>query len=307
MSGGPWAVVGSLNLDWVGRVGRLPGADETVRVSELASVPGGHAGNCAMAIARLGARARLVAAVGDDPVGPQLMGALDRAGVDVSSIHTVPGHRTGFVFVPVLPDGERALYLVPGANDAIAAADIRRGVGDAARLIVFDPPGRLLHDLARLAESRLAVVAPGAGVLDGEAALAPLLRAARYLMVNRFEARLLSGSDDPSSAARRLSDRWPATVVVTEGRAGCWVADREGSLEHLPSFSVATVDSTGAGDAFVAGLAVALSEGQPVTSAARFASAVAALSTRALGAQGALPTRADADALLADALLVAHS
>ncbi|MHC2635163.1 ribokinase [Bradyrhizobium liaoningense] len=295
-------VVGALNLDVLGRVQRFCGRDEAVELEDVVSTPGGHAGNFAAALCRLGGRARILACVGNDAAGDGLIRTLQSGGVDTNAVQRTTAAPTGTVFIPVLPDGDKALYMALGANRHLTLDRIDEAADDCSAVVVFDPPAGLLPGLARVVSQRCGIFAPG-GVLaeSPRNVLKPMLEAASYLVLNGPEARIMSGLDDPRRAAERLAATAGINTVVTIGAAGCWFAPVDASAAHCPSVSVDAVDTTGAGDAFVAGFCGALQAGEPVQDALRFGCAAGALAVRGFGAQSTHATSAEVRATLAPA------
>lgn len=295
-------VIGAVNMDLLGVAGRLCGVEEAERLTALRTEPGGHAANCAVALARLGSPAVLYGAVGRDEHGSRVLAAAADAGVDVSHAQVASDHPTGLAFVLVLPDGERAMYLMAGANAHLSGDGIPAALERARTVVVFNPPAGVGSVVAEADTAAPVLFAPG-GVAARvvEEAGPALLDASSYLIVNASEGRELTGATSPGEAALALAARWDLCAVVTDGERGCWLAE-EGELEHQPGFGVEAVDSTGAGDAFTAGFAHALNRGEGAREAARFGCAAGALATRAIGAQASLPALAEVDYLLTPAL-----
>jgi phosphomannomutase/sugar/nucleoside kinase (ribokinase family) len=292
-------VIGSINIDLLGRVERIGRRDEEVDVKNLTLAPGGHAGNCATALALLGTQVRLVGSIGNDVLGRLARDALKDVQVDVDFLEHVDNRATGLVFIPVLPDGDKTLYFARGANEALSIPQLEKAASECTTVIIFDPPCALFSRLAEVARARIGVFAPGGLVFKTPVEkLTPLLDAVRYLVVNGPESRVLGGVDSPRQAALSLAQRWDLSAVVTIGAQGCWIANPDGHAWHCPSFEVDVVDATGAGDAFVAGLCAALAEGRQPLAAIRTGCAIGALATRALGAQASLPLGAEVEELL---------
>jgi ribokinase len=285
----PCLAIGGVNMDFLGLVARFPQHDEEVGLAGFSTAPGGHAGNFAVALARMGLPVRLLAAVGTDPLGDLAIAALNAAGVETVFIERRSGAGTGVVFIPVLPGGDKALYIARGANEHLSLDELAAAAGDCTLAMIFDPPLALLPALAAHLASRFVVYAPGGLAADAPLeALRPMLQVARLLIVNAPESRALTGCRVSREAAVRLRERWELAAVVTSGREGCWLADADGVV-HQPSFPVSTVDTTGAGDAFAAGVTAMLLQGRTLREAVRIGCAVGALATRALGAQASLP------------------
>jgi ribokinase len=292
------AVVGSLNLDLVIRVARLPGPGETVTGSDVFRNPGGKGANQAVAAARLGRPVAMVGCVGDDAAGRELLGSLAGAEVDTARVRVVDGVPSGTALITVGDDGENQIVVSPGANARLTAADVA-AAGAALRAAAVT--------LLQL-EVPLETVAAAAGAASGRVVLNPapvrdlpgdLLAKVDVLVPNRAELAQLAGAGVPETVeeAAELAGRLPArAVVVTLGADGALVVE-DGRVEHVPAVPVRPVDTTAAGDAFCGGLADALAGGASLLEAARRAVRVAAAACLRPGAQASLPTPADLEAL----------
>ncbi|MEB3359855.1 MAG: PfkB family carbohydrate kinase [Synechococcales bacterium] len=302
-------VVGAINVDVLGRVDRFCNRDEAVEVKNLTIAPGGHASNCAIAMSRLGKGVnlcvRLSGCVGADEFSRIALQALQTSGIDTAHITRTGEAQTGQVFIPVLPNGDKALYVARGANEYLSAEALAAAIADCEVIVVFDPPLRLIPTLANGVASKTVIFAPGGLVSSvSKHILFPLLKASDILVVNRPESASMTGISEPKSAAAKLATEWNLSAIVTVGAEGCWVAQPGQPVEHCPSFAVEVVDSTGAGDAFVAGLTVALSLGKPLLLSAQIGCAVGALATQSLGAQAAPPSFSEVKDLIAQAQLM---
>jgi ribokinase len=291
-------VVGSLNLDLVVRVARLPGPGETVSGDDVFRNPGGKGANQAVAAARLGRRVAMVGRVGDDDAGRELLGALAGDAVDTSRVKAVEGVPSGTAFITVSEDGENQIVVSPGANarltpEDVAAAGAALG-GAAVTLLQLEVPLAAVAAAARAAGGT--VILNPAPVRDLPA---ELLAEVDVLVPNRVELAQLAGGPAPETVAEavRLAGRLPArAVVVTLGADGCLVVEG-GDAVHVPAVGVRAVDTTAAGDAFCGGLADALAGRGGLEVAARRAVRVAAAACLRPGAQASLPTPGDLDAL----------
>ncbi|MGH3343887.1 MAG: ribokinase, partial [Carbonactinosporaceae bacterium] len=271
-------VVGSLNADLVVPVARHPGSGETVLGGDLTVHAGGKGANQAVAAARLGGSVGMLGRVGDDAYGALLLGSLAGAGVATAQIHVTPGVSTGVAMIPVRPDGENTIVVSPGANARVSEDDVDAAadVIAASRVVVAQlelplPTVRRAARLAREAGGRFLLnAAPAAALDDG------LLQDVDVLVVNEHEASLLLGRrvtqvmgvPEAQRAAEALRARGPCAVVVTLGAGGAVIdggdegdGARDGRAAHVPAIRVPVVDTTGAGDAFVGGLAVELAAG----------------------------------------------
>jgi ribokinase len=288
------AVVGSLNLDLVVRVPRLPGPGETVTGDDLFRNPGGKGANQAVAAARLGRRVAMVGCVGDDDAGRELLGSLEAGAVDTSRVRVVAGVPSGTALITVGEDGENQIVVSPGANarlapDDVAAAGAALG-GAAVTLLQLEVPLEAVTAAARAAGGKVVLnPAPVRSLPDG------LLERVDVLVPNRVELAQLAAGPVPETVeeAARLAGRLPVgAVVVTLGADGALVVEG-GEARHVPAVPVRAVDTTAAGDAFCGGLADALAAGAALGDAARRAVRVAAAACLRPGAQASLPTPAE--------------
>jgi ribokinase len=287
-------VVGSLNLDLVVRVARLPGPGETVAGGDVFRNPGGKGANQAVAAARLGRRVAMVGRVGDDDAGRDLLGSLEADEVDTSQVKVMAGVPSGTALITVSEDGENQIVVSPGANarltpDDVAAAGTALAAA-AVTLLQLEVPLETVAAAARAAAGTV-VLNPAPVQALPEA----LLGEVDVLVPNRVELGQLAGGSAPETVeealamAGRLAAR---AVVVTLGADGALVVEG-GQASHVPAVPVRAVDTTAAGDAFCGGLADALAAGVTLQDAARRAVRVAAAACLRPGAQASLPTRAD--------------
>lgn len=303
---GGLVVIGSLNMDLVARVSRLPRPGETVLGRELQLIPGGKGANQAVAAARLGARCALVGRVGHDSHGDALLESLRRDGVETEHVQRTADCGSGIALIGVDERGENAIMVIPGANGRLVAADIVaiESVIAGARLVLLQlevPPETVIAavDLARCHHvPTLLVPAPAPSVFP-----APLWRV-DVLCPNETEAERLTGVavrdvEHAAQAALILQQHGVRRPVITLGADGAFFKDESGHGELVPAFAVEVVDTTAAGDAFAGALGVALAEGRPLRDAVRFACAAGALATTRHGAQPSLPTREQVRQLLA--------
>ena len=258
-------VVGSINLDLVARVERLPRAGETVAGSSFERFPGGKGANQAVGAARLGARVRLVGAVGDDPLAAEALAGLVDAGVELELKRE---GTTGIAVILVAADGENQIVVVPGANAHVAPVS-----PGGAVLCQLEVPDDVVVAAARGA-SFFALNASPARRIDIEPDL---------LIVNRLEHEVVSRG--------RL-------VAVTYGADGAALFEGGVEVARAAPPRVDAVDGTAAGDAFAACLVVSLLEGRERSEALRRACAAGALAASALGAQPSLPAAERLQAVL---------
>ncbi|WP_433573338.1 ribokinase [Streptomyces sp. CA-251247] len=294
-------VIGSANADLVIGVERRPAPGETVLGSDLSVHPGGKGANQAVAAARLGARAALIARVGDDDHGRLLLRSQRAAGVDTAGV-LVGGAPTGVALITVDPSGDNSIVVSPGANARLTPADVRAAEDLLAEARVISV--QLEIPLDTVAEV-VAVLPPTARLVLNPSPPAPLppdvLAACDPLVLNEHEARFILGPSagaTPEEWAAGLLAIGPRSVVITLGAQGAFVADtRTGAPVHVPSPRVEAVDTTGAGDAFTAALAWRIGLGEPLATAAAFAVRVGAAAVTGQGAQESFPTAEEVAAL----------
>jgi ribokinase len=283
-------VVGSINVDLVVSVERLPLPGETVLGGAFARYFGGKGANQAVAAARAGADVTMVGAVGEDDHGSEALDALRAEGIDTSGVRRVPGP-TGVALVVVGPRGENQIAVAPGANRSVSAgqADLAGiGVPGSVLLTTFEIPMATTVAAVRSARhlGMLAVVDPS----PAHALSSRLLDLGPILTPNEHEVTVAIGNDDPVSALDELADRHRGPIVVTQGAAGALLVDGE-RRQRFPGHVTAVVDTTGAGDAFNGVLATWLSEGGSLEDAIRAANAAASISVGRPGARSGMPTR----------------
>jgi ribokinase len=297
-------VVGSANVDFAVAVRHLPRPGETVTGGTLLVSHGGKGANQAVAARRLGAEVRFLACVGDDAPGREIRAALDKEGIGVTGVRTTDRAATGTALILVDAEGRNAIAVAPGANWELTVEMVRRHVDDLAWADVVmcqleTPPATVAWVLGEARRrGRLTVLNPA----PMRAEARDLVALADYLTPNETEAERLSGvavrdPDGASEAGRALRALGATTVIVTLGAQGAVACTPDG-LVRAPALPVEVVDTTAAGDAFNASLALALAEKRPLGDALRFASAAAALACTRRGAQPSLPHRDEVDALL---------
>jgi ribokinase len=291
---GDVVVVGSLNMDLAVAVAALPVAGQTVAATgEIVRGPGGKGANQAVGLARLGRRAVMVGAVGDDPDGRALRDTLVAEGVDVAHVATVDVP-TGTAIV-LVHGGESTIVVAAGANatvDGQRVRDARDAIAAAAAVVTqCEVPDAAIVAAAELAEGLFVVNPAPARLLP-----AAVLERADLLVPNRGELATLAGAAEPTDLdavvdlARAL--RPAATTVVTCGADGAVVVE-PGRVLAVPAAPARPVDATAAGDSFVAALVDAVVGGADPAEATRWAVRAAALTVGRPGAQAALPHRAE--------------
>ena len=270
-------VVGSVNLDLVALVERLPRPGETVGGATFERVPGGKGANQAVAAARLGADVRLVACVGDDDLGREALRELEQAGVGLDALAVVDGP-TGVALVVVAAGGENQIVVAPNANGKLRPEALPAEDGGAI-LCQLEVPLETVEAAAASAGFFCLNAAPARPLPR------KLVERADLVVANRFELDALEVT--PRLAALTLGEK--GAVLLEEGR----------EVARAAPPPVVAVDGTAAGDAFTACLVVSRLEERLWDESLRRACAAGALAASRHGAQPSLPTRAEVDAILA--------
>ena len=297
-------VLGGINMDVVATVQRMPQPGETVHGDGFFMAGGGKGANQAVAAARLGADVRMVGRVGDDDFGRALTDKMRAAGVEMDGVAADPSNPTGVAIIMVDAAGQNLIAEVYGANrasDETQLEAVRRALDGADTLMLqLETPPEVSLEAARYARNRGARVvwdpAPAADMPNEGFALAD------YLTPNETEAAELTGIrvadvDGARMAAESLLAKGVGAAIVKMGYQGVYGATADES-HYVPPLSVDAVDSVAAGDAFAAGLAVALSEGCGLYDALLRGAAAGALAVTKPGAQDAMPFRTELNALL---------
>jgi len=286
-------VIGSLNMDMVVRVERLPLPGETVLGRSYNRHPGGKGANQAVAASRLDADVRFVGRVGDDADGRDLTQALRQSGVDTSAV-SVGSSPTGVAFVQVDDDGQNSIVVAPGANSELSVQDVAE-LDIEADVVVLQLEVPVATVLAAASKARSGGADVVLNLAPARRLTAEELRDVTHLITNEHEAGILLSTDAravldaPMEAANRLTRLVP-NVVVTLGAMGAAWATTTGTHGHQPAFPTTVVDTTAAGDAFVGGMAARLAAGErDLAQAVRFACAAGSLATARPGAQPSLP------------------
>ncbi|TCK61985.1 ribokinase [Seleniivibrio woodruffii] len=298
-----FCVAGSINIDLVTKTSRFPKPGETMYGESFHTFTGGKGANQAVALAKLGADTAMIGLVGNDIYADDYMAYFKKLGVNTNSVKGVETS-TGIAVIIVDGDGENNIIIVSGANAKVDADYILSNsdiINDSKYLLLqLEVPMDAVVQAAKCAaESGTRVIldpAPAVPLAD------ELLKYVDIITPNETEAEILTGirpADEAgfASAGRILIDRGVKTAVMKAGSRGAYVFS-DNMLTHVEGFRVTAVDTTAAGDTFNAGLAYGLGAGMPLMKAVRFANAAAAISTTKAGAQGGMPTLAEAQSLL---------
>ena len=293
-------VFGSINLDLIGKVSRIPLPGETVPGDSFSTAPGGKGANQALAAARAGSKVRMVAAAGKDTMGEQAIALLNSGGVDLSAVRRLDlPQGVAMIFVDV--HGENVIGILPGANAAI-------GVKDAETALEPMGKGDILvvqQEVPQEATMRALALAQLKGVTSvlNTAPFLPTTQAvvgtASIVVANETEFALLLGGEvtDLEAAMGKWAKSRRQTIIVTLGPDGARAATPDGAFS-VPALPVEPVDTVGAGDTFVGYLAAGLDAGLDLEAAMLRAAAAGSLACLKPGAQPSIPTATEVDAAL---------
>ena len=297
MKGHRIVIVGSYATGLTMRVNRLPRPGETLLAKGYRVDFGGKGSNQAVACARLGANVTFVGKIGRDDFGEMALDLHRGEKIDIDSVIQVPDQPTGVGFIIVDTDGNNCITIDPGANDLLTAEEVSES------LKTLTPQAVVLTQLEIPVEAAGAAMARGREkqaltILNPAPARTlpdSVLRLVDVLTPNQSEAKVLVGHSpdaalEPEAAARDLLRRGVKQVVITLGEKGALVATTKSTL-HIPGIKVPAEDTTGAGDSFNAGLAVALSCDENLDDAVRFAVVTGGLAVTREGVVPSLPTR----------------
>jgi ribokinase len=295
-------VIGSINLDLIASVERLPDPGETVAGGAFKTAPGGKGGNQALAAARAGARVRMIGAVGKDAFAAEALACLREGGVELSGVREVHA-ATGTAHILVDSHGENVIVVVPGANRAVMPGDLAKANPKKGDILL------LQHEIpqATIEAALDAARAAGATTILNTAPFrteaASCLGKADYVVANETEFDLygellqLRGRDRPARM-KSFAESTGRTIIVTLGGEGVLAASPDSFFE-TPALKIIPVDTVGAGDTFCGYLAAGLASGLSLEDALRRAAAAGSLACLKPGAQPALPLAEEVDAALA--------
>ncbi len=301
----PIVILGIFVADTAYRAARQPKMGETILGSSFVLGPGGKGSNQAVAAAMAGGKTHLITRLGRDAFADIARATWAKAGVH-PEVTEDAGSYTGAAYIFLeAGTGNNAIIVAPGAAARIGVADVeaKRALIETAAVFVTQleqpiPAAQRALEIARAAGvTTILNPAPAAPLTDA------MLGLCDYVTPNESEAETLTGIavvtvQDAERAADALMARGVGAVIVTLGSNGALYRDRKRSV-HVPVISAgAVVETTGAGDAFNGGFAVALSEGRDVIDAVRFGCATAGISVTRAGTAPAMPARAEIDALL---------
>ncbi|MBI3241702.1 MAG: carbohydrate kinase family protein [Chloroflexi bacterium] len=293
-------VLGDINVDVLMPISTYPRPGGDALSGQMTTQAGGSAANTAIALAKLGVAASMVGRLGEDVWGSLALRALTDSGVEVSAVQHDEAASTGLFFIPITPDGERTMFGHRGANVNTEPSAINPTIFKGARFLhlsgyaLLEPPQReAALQAIELAGQHGLALSLDTGLLPALARtdeIGQLLPRLSICVLGVEEARALAVGDSPADLARALVARGVKLVGLKLGAEGCLLADSSG-LFNVPSFSVKAVDTTGAGDAFSAGLIYGQLRGLSLPAAGTLANTLGSLAAATWGAGPALPGR----------------
>ena len=297
-------VIGAVNWDINLFIKEFRQKGEEVVVNRITRVPGGKAGNTSVAAARiLGLdKVAILGSLGKDSVGSQQTEIFEHEGVVTAGLKYCEEVESGQAYIAIDDEGTNIIHKYPGANAMITPQDLKDPVrhnliSEASVITIMDPPYETAEKLAQIGKGFGKVVAWDPGVISelGLERVRSLLENVDYIVANEHEILNLTGSADPSVAAKRLREVGSQMRVVMKlGGKGCVMYDNE-KPEVLPSFDLSTiglkvVNTVGCGDAFLGAFVAALSEGRSDTEALRWGNCAGGLKSTKFETRGS-PTR----------------
>lgn len=301
---GHLVVVGSMNMDLSVQVKDIPKPGETILGSRVQQSPGGKGSNQAVAAAKLGARVSLIAMVGEDVFGNELINAAHENGVDTSYVQTQSREKTGIAFITVSDAGENAIVVAPGAN-----AEITPELAEVSALQIgkYDAMSSCLEiPIETIQAAFKAAKKTGAITLLNASPYSPkclqLIEHTDYLIVNEHEIKELSGIgiDNLDLLTEKLASIGVSKIVITLGAKGALYLDLAKPLAEvikLPAPAIKPIDTTGCGDAFAGAFAAELSRKVEISSALETAIKAGSFAATKYGAQPSYGTRAEIAAI----------
>lgn len=307
-------VIGSLNMDMVIEMKRMPIVGETVLGTKVSYVPGGKGANQAYTAAKLGGRVKMLGCIGNDDFGEVERSDLTRCGVDTGDLKRVQSQGTGMASIYVDEWGDNTIVVVPGANmecnvsylkeydNALEECDYVILQMEIARDAIY----YAINRAKELGKTVILNPAPVPDSLPGE-----IFSRLDYITPNETELMKLCGKEgdsieDYAEGARELLERGVKNVLVTMGKKGALFVNRE--VEKLfPARGVSAVDTTAAGDCFNGAFAVALAEGREFGEAVMFANAASSIAVTRNGAQTSIPSREETEEALREMMIHTES
>jgi ribokinase len=285
-------VVGSLNVDYILHADHEPEDEGAVVLRSITRTVGGHAGNCAAALASLGVSVSLLGSIGADADGELILGDLIPRGIDVSLVRRYDQAPTGTAFIPVFGD-KHYLMLGRGANELLTAAEVSVALAhEFDAVMLFDPSHEVILEVTRLraAQASWPLLCWTPGLNAGDPITARVARQVDVLLLNRDEHRQVAAQLPGLTAGGQGPE-----IILTLGESGSLLrdGDRDDREWRAPALDVSVVDPTGAGDAFSATYLLAKLAGLSPRRRLELGNVAGALAISATGARACLATVSD--------------
>lgn len=294
-------VLGSVNMDLIAKVSRLPKPGETVAGSSFVTAPGGKGANQALAARRAGAAVSMAGACGEDEFAVPALTYLRYDGVDLGQVKSA-STATGVALIFVDEDAENVIAIVAGANGTVTAQDARSAVAAMNRgdilMLQMEIPAEAIEAGLRAAKEKGVVTIVNIAPLTADARR--LAQLADIVIANETEFELFAATNGLSDSAReaemlKINKETRQTVIVTLGAEGV-VAVRDGKIVRVPGLKIEPVDTVGAGDTFCGYFAAGLDKRLSLDAALKRAAVAGSLACMKAGAQPSIPFASDVDA-----------
>lgn len=284
-------VVGDLNIDYLGKIPFFPAPDEEVAIDPLDGYLGGSGANFSVIAARLGLKVAFYSAVGNDPLGSSLIQMVEEEGVSIEHIKRVDGIASGLVFGAIDPDGVRRLFCYRGANLHLFPADIpTQAIESVQWLHLNGPEFTLASDLLkRSRELKIRTSMDPGSILIEEHIIDDLLPLTDVLFLNEVEFEKLTTGRNYIERAENLHRKGADWIALKHQAEGCVLFRKDHTPIIQNAFKITAVDSTGAGDAFNAGLVYGILKEFEINKSLKLANAVGALTAMSTGATSGVP------------------
>lgn len=297
-------ILGSLNVDTILRIKRVPQPGETLQMNDRSSAAGGKGANQAVAAARAGAETSFIGQVGNDDAGKFMIESLKDDQVDTSGINVDSGSGTGSAYIFLDENGQNSILVYGGANQKVTATEVHNGAEQIknADFVVtqFETP-----QLAAIEAFKLAKEAGAMTILNPAPAsemLPELLELSDIVIPNETESASLTGievTDEASMMANAAAfeKMGVKNLIITVGSKGAFYSTEDGRHDFVPAFKVKAIDTTAAGDTFIGALSSQLkTDLSNIKEALTFAQRASSITVQRLGAMPSIPTKAEIEA-----------
>lgn len=292
--------IGVVTVDDFLYVDRFPRSNTKQRLLDKQRQGGGLTATALVAAARLGARPAFVAVLGDDELSRFALDELEREGVDCSPVLRREGaHPIHAVIIVDRSTGERTILYTMDGHTPVAPDEVSADLIARARVLFLDSTSAAGGVRALELAQRQGIPVVADVEQEGAPGMAELLPRVDHLIVGLEVAGRVTGASEPEAMVRALASPTRACAVVTGGERGCWYAERDGVVHHVPAYRVAVVDTTGCGDVFHGAYAAGIARGEPIAQVIRVATATAGLKATRPGGRSGIPSRAAVEAFLA--------